>query len=93
MLVNKPQFDNQQLAPGNAILVTAYKWEAVNNSYAWPALVVEFTPLKIVVARFNPEKDEYRLGHKLLEEVTINVEDVASNYLKIEKLTVAKGEN
>jgi hypothetical protein len=91
MLVNKPQFDKQQLEPGTPVMVTAYKWDAVNNSYAWPAIVTEFTPLKITVARFNPDQEHQ---YKLLEEVQIYVEDVASSTInvKIEALVTAKGE-
>lgn len=83
MIVNKPQFDENELMEGTAIRVTATKWDAVANSYAWNALVVDFAPLEISVVRYNPDK----VGEQ--EEVSIKIDDVTKYGVKIELLKVA----
>lgn len=83
MIVNKPQFDENELMEGTAIRVTAHKWEPVANSYAWNAIVVSFSPLEISVVRYNPDN----VGEQ--EEVSIKIDDVTKYGVKIEMLQVA----
>ncbi|XJZ25986.1 hypothetical protein ACF5W4_11290 [Bacillota bacterium Lsc_1132] len=96
MLINKPQFDMQALAPGTPVKVTASNWQPCNGSYAWAAIVTEYTPLTITVARYNSDRDEeerFTPGYRNMEFIELEVDSVAAGHIKIEKLVVAKGEN
>lgn len=84
MIVNKPQFDENELSEGTAVQVTAGKKYGYNSSNKnnWNAIVIEFSPLLISVAGYNKEE------HDRVETMNITIEQVVKKSVTIEKLVV-----
>ncbi|MGI8277328.1 hypothetical protein [Bacillus mycoides] len=86
MIVNKPQFDENELGEGTAVQVTSGnpfgRPNYSNNKHNWNAVVVEFSPLMISVAGYNKEE------HDRTETMNITIEQVVKKSVTIEKLVV-----
>ncbi|KMQ17879.1 hypothetical protein ACU80C_11865 [Bacillus mycoides] len=85
MIVNKPQFDENELKEGTAIQVTASQKYGYNrsNKNNWNAIVVEFSPLMLSVAGYNADE------HDRVETMNITIEQIVKKSVTIEKLVVA----
>ncbi|MDZ5608610.1 hypothetical protein U2I54_16285 [Bacillus pseudomycoides] len=86
MIVNKPQFDENELGEGTAVQVTtgnSYgRPNFSNNKHNWNAVVVEFSPLMISVAGYNKEE------HDRVETIDITIDSVVKERVTIKKLVV-----
>lgn len=85
MIVEKPQFDENELGEGTAVQVTtgtSFGRNFSSNKNNWNAVVVEFSPLMISVAGYNEEE------HDRVETIEITIDSVVKERVTIKKLIV-----
>lgn len=86
MIVNKPQFDENELGEGTAVQVTSGnpfgRPNYSNNKHDWNAVVVEFSPLMISVAGYNKEE------HDRVETMNITIDSIVKERVTLKKLVV-----
>lgn len=80
MIVNKPQFDENELGEGMAIQVSISSKDKNEQKTNWNAIVVGFTPLAITVVGYNPKP------LMDIETVEIRINQVTKGKVSIEKL-------
>ncbi|MEH7457557.1 hypothetical protein V7183_10070 [Bacillus sp. JJ1127] len=80
MIVNKPQFDENELGEGTAIQVSISSKDKNEQKTNWNAVVVGFTPLALTVAGYDskPLMD--------IETIEIRINQVTKGKVSIEKL-------
>lgn len=85
MIVNKPQFDENELKEGTAVQVTtgsSFGRNFSTNKHNWNAVVVEFSPLMISVAGYNEEE------HDRVETMNITIDSIVKERVTLKKLVV-----
>lgn len=85
MIVDKPQFDENELKEGTAVQVTTGNSFGRNfsaNKHNWNAVVIEFSPLMIGVAGYNEGE------HDRVETMNITIESIVKGRVTLKKLVV-----
>jgi hypothetical protein len=80
MIVNKPQFDTNEIKPGQAYWLTKQKYNGFYEINT-PCVVVSVKPLSIIVAYYNEKNNS-------MDHVTISIDNIVKETFKLEKMVI-----